>query len=801
MMKSEEPPSILSLGTSNSWQKVSLALFCFALALFAYKGVVNKAFLGDDHVHLIWLRKAVADPSLVLHNFYSNWLYAGTTPQCYRPMISVFMYTDFLLWHNNAVGFHITNLLFLLIGTISLYGCVSEVLLWSLPTSDKQHLSLWPTLAAATFLLYPSHPEAVSWITGRVDSVVTAFYLASIYYYMVWRRTNHRTTMLASIALALASFASKEMAVTIPVTCFLFELLKPPGELDVRSQSSLKILKYAIMHSLSMWLILAGYFLLRKMALGTFVGGYDDSLSIDPRLLVQQWVSGLQKLFIPLNSYYTSQAMPLEIIWIFATATIYAISFKEFFNQHHRRQLMFFFLFFVVSLLPVYKLFNGLPDLEGSRFSYLASAPLAAFFAYGIAFIPSVFKRNRIMVAAQYILMLGYFVCAASMLWLNNQPWVIASRWELALAKDMNDILSQAKKGQRFAFFNIPNNYRGAYLARNAIGDIGQHQDLDWEAIEPGDRHQELGQLRQKITREHNVHCFFWCEGTGTLDSVTLPPENDENANHQLDTWNASPLSNRCKIIQGRERVLVEEHAESTPDLIAVKAGVTPLMVLLDMKNMSTWRCEFLRLHMENSTKGLAGNNVDSTSLILSNRYMSATLVQPSLANGLINSNKEDGQRELLFSTRSMPSWFCTDQAATAVLLFPPAWSGKFSLYLEHETTTLPSFRRAGAKRDISGTRAVTVLFDTSHMPGAKSTLVQISKKNECFKYQNTSDFESSCTYKIIPLKTSVGSLNLRYEDFAGDGQYQLRCWAVDAKGKIIGVSSDYLFYIVQRNG
>ena len=235
--------------------------------------------------------------------------------------------------------------------------------------------------------------------------------------------------------------------------------------------------------------LLGAYFVLRKFALGTFIGGYDDSLAIDKALLLQQWSSGLHTFFVPLNAYYASDNAWLTPTWIILTGLIYLVSIFALLKKDHRNQLLFFGAFALVSFAPVYKLFNGLPDLEGSRFSYLASAPIAAFFAFGLAYMPAVFSRQKEVKEfdssqlrnpgkfSQAIIVsvcLAYFSCASFMLWLNNQPWSVAGRWVNNLEKSFDIILANPQAGHKFAFFNIPNKYRGAYLARNAISDIGQ---------------------------------------------------------------------------------------------------------------------------------------------------------------------------------------------------------------------------------------------------------------------------------------------------------------------------------------
>ena len=90
------------------------------ITALAYQSVIFDFFAGDDFVHLIWLKDAVVNHELIWRNFHSSWL-DGTTTKFYRPLISVFMVADYVLFNRNGTGFHITNLLFHLISTLAIF--------------------------------------------------------------------------------------------------------------------------------------------------------------------------------------------------------------------------------------------------------------------------------------------------------------------------------------------------------------------------------------------------------------------------------------------------------------------------------------------------------------------------------------------------------------------------------------------------------------------------------------------------------------------------------------------------------
>ena len=56
----------------------------------------------------------------------AGWL-DGTTTKFYRPLISVFMVSDYVLWNHSAIGFHLTNLLFHLASTAFIFLIAREL--------------------------------------------------------------------------------------------------------------------------------------------------------------------------------------------------------------------------------------------------------------------------------------------------------------------------------------------------------------------------------------------------------------------------------------------------------------------------------------------------------------------------------------------------------------------------------------------------------------------------------------------------------------------------------------------------
>ena len=105
---------------SNPALLAILLVFAVAITILAYKSVLFNFFAGDDFVHLIWLKDAVKNHELIWRNFHSSWL-DGTTTKFYRPLISVFMVLDYVLFNRDGLGFHWTNLTFHLLSVVAVF--------------------------------------------------------------------------------------------------------------------------------------------------------------------------------------------------------------------------------------------------------------------------------------------------------------------------------------------------------------------------------------------------------------------------------------------------------------------------------------------------------------------------------------------------------------------------------------------------------------------------------------------------------------------------------------------------------
>ncbi len=255
-------------------------------------------------------------------------------------------------------------------------------------TSSAHVARLGGLASALLFSASPLHCEVVAWIIARVDSVACMFYLASFSLYLLSRRRAQKTSRLM-LGLSLFCFAlslcSKEMAVTLPPTIFLLLFLTESGG---TAEGLRKKFFGACKKTLPFWALLAAYFVLRTLALGTISGGYQGSIGEGlSNSLAKRWLldgSFLRVLF-PLNldvfGHGHGLFKTLKLLYILA-----GVNFGlAFLTAKQKSPAIKAFVFgvgwLVLTLLPTYQVWNLTETLQGSRFIYFGTMPLAFLLA------------------------------------------------------------------------------------------------------------------------------------------------------------------------------------------------------------------------------------------------------------------------------------------------------------------------------------------------------------------------------------------------------------------------------------
>lgn len=194
-----------------------------ALASLAYVNSLGNGFVFDDNMLLTQARE-VQRLATFQHLFERDSRRASPLPAddqiTHRPVRTIALAIEYQFFGRNPVGYRVVTILL-----HSLNGLLVFVVLRSLVTRP------WPALLAASlFIVHPIQTESVAYIAGQRDVLFTAFYLLGFLSFVRYRATG-RASYLSLAGLAyLFALLTKEMAITLPLMCVAYDLLRSvPG--------------------------------------------------------------------------------------------------------------------------------------------------------------------------------------------------------------------------------------------------------------------------------------------------------------------------------------------------------------------------------------------------------------------------------------------------------------------------------------------------------------------------------------------------------------------------------------------
>ena len=153
----------------NPDQRYTLINICLIIVLgFAvYANSLSGQFIWDDE--FLVLKNPHIRSWTHLPKLFTGGLAAGRYWNLYRP-VQMFTYmADFFFWGLNPKGYHLTNTVLHVLTALLLYAVINLLF------QDR----LLSFLTVAFFTSHPIHTEAVSYISGRADSLAAVFMLAA----------------------------------------------------------------------------------------------------------------------------------------------------------------------------------------------------------------------------------------------------------------------------------------------------------------------------------------------------------------------------------------------------------------------------------------------------------------------------------------------------------------------------------------------------------------------------------------------------------------------------------------------
>jgi hypothetical protein len=774
-----------------NWKAVvAWATVIVALTVFSFRNVLFNFFAGDDFAFLPLLKMAIQHPEMVYKQFYSPWM-DGNHASFYRPLITLSMFEEFRMWGANGLYFRLTNLTCHLLTSLALGFIVFRIAAENSPERKEANFG-WAVGSAALFALYPLHAEVVDWIVGRTDGFATMFVLFSFGAYLCWRQTNQKVALGLCLAFTMLGLLSKEIAVTVPPLCFLYQYFWPSNRTkgDVPSK-----LLAALTGTLPLWAVLIAYFGLRRLALGTFVGGYDNSLFFisNKDVFVSWWIHALRMTVVPLNGYILGAHSLITKAWLAFVGTSTILLAGVAWLRHKDRKMLAFFLGWgILSLVPVYKIFAIWMGLSGSRYAYLVSAPLCALLACG-------FFRLAKSTALRSLLTAGFAafcLLSAQVLYINNQAWAEAGTTLNKIVGEFNSFYKTVKGDPETLVVGLPAHIKGAGGCFCAIEGMTQTPEIERDThncfmIDQLDKTFPLGYLKENIWQHRKEYKLLWWDAT----HEKLVPLPITASNQQSSTWQGASMNH----ILAADAVK-NGSARMTPDGIEFDgAGSTNALPSLELAlgDLPCWTTDFLRLKVR--LRDLTGINPKSeANLMFENNVQPQYELESRMPTRFANTTT---WQDLTFGMRGWPLWTMGGNCHRLKLLFPP--NAHFviqEISIVHPDELLPnlsfangdSLKTKGIASFSSALPAWLFRYDGSAIPKAAKMEFQITKpsmKFECFN----DDPHSEVLAKTIPLKGTKGQFVLQLPEFLSRGTYEGRLAALDSAGNYVGVAGDHI--------
>jgi len=797
-----QPQTLSKVPTqSNGTRFVVVALLgLLGLTIAAYSATIFGWFTGDDFVALDWLHHCVQHPELVWKNFVSG-LWDVPTNKFYRPLFGLSLATDYAIWQHNLIGFHITNLLLHLTNVLLVFGIGSGILKQSSEGPTRNRMIV-PLLAATLFALHPIHSEVVAWTCGRVDSLATVFFLLTVWCYMQWRSGHNHIWLISSCVSTAAALASKELAIVLPATITAYEVCMLPGRrnsnsvLKNQSSPSLRERAQTIIQTsrfiAPFWLILGAYFLVRRLTLGTFVGGYDDGLWISNW---NEWFARMHKstqtFLFPLNEHLFSGHSFLYQWWranLFAVPLLFAVQLLT--DGRFLRPTLFMVSWFTLALIPVYRLLDVQADLQGGRYFYLPLVPVCILASMACAALAHSSKtlRQKLLHGASAIMVASLVVSSFSILWINNSAWSKAGHESNNIRAGFRTLFAEQTTTPLFLIFGMPDNIDGAIVARNSLGGLIDFADVPRIATLDLDNYLSFGLLKDSIGRNStnaNVRLCYWNSRLAKFELVKPTPETQP-----ARSWSEDKLH---EILSAPVVIPQSTITKQGPAGLEV-TSIKPAEVSLKLKDVSGWATDAIVIHLRDIP--------ESKSLPTRRAYVtfSNSICERRTVDG--NADVTDKGQTWTFIMHRDPTWMLGGHAHDIVFSFSPhAHMVIDSLQLLPSSKIMPAldFDDSGILGQLgrlhlkNSDGAKEVSYNIQSIPNATGCILEIGKQGVCFEEHFARPVEQGKVLSKLSSPSLSGQFSLSRSMFPTPGYYWIRAWARDSHGNTVGMSSDHI--------
>lgn len=364
----------------NTWRPYFLF---FIICFIIYGRTLFFDFTYFDDSTLILEKIGILQDFKNISHLFSTDAFISVNKFYYRPLLNLSLMIDAQWAGSQAFFYHLTNII--------LHGLAASLFFYIINWLIKRRaLALFLTLI---FLVHPVLTQAVAWLPGRNDSLLTVFILGAFALFLNFCKRPNLWFYLGYLIFLFLALLSKESAVTLPLFIIYYFYFIDPKSLK-------KTDKYLLVFgSLTVGFI---WFLMRRLALGSDSINYlEFGLGIinnSPALLL-----ALGKFLFPFNLSVLPILIDSTIIYGLITLLILLVA--TILSKEKRASYLIFGLFwFLLFILPSFGHFNNLPDFLEHRL-YLPFIGFLIFIAELDLIKNLDFKKRSVQIIVFFILL------------------------------------------------------------------------------------------------------------------------------------------------------------------------------------------------------------------------------------------------------------------------------------------------------------------------------------------------------------------------------------------------------------
>jgi hypothetical protein len=431
-----------------------IALFTFII----YYNALQNDFAFDDE-SVILGNSSITSLSNIPKFFFAQEGFHKVIGRYYRPVVSSTYNIDYAIWQFNPFGYHLTNILIHIIATLLLFALLLNIF------KDYRNKKIISLICTLIFAVHPIHTEAVSWVSGRTDSLVTLFFFAALLFYIKYTDNNslNKNTLLLSVIFYIFSLLSKEMSVTFPVVIILYDYFV--RKYDFKSFRK-NFNTYIIFITITVFYLLIRYLVLKDVVeRNTYMYFYGKDFITAFSTMLKTLPIYAKLLFFPVNLLYHYNGVYSDSISMFEPAVLFSLLFivvliiSAVVIRKKFGLISFVILFFFISLLPV---MNIIPTMNfmAERFLYITSFAFCLLAGYII--YRTLNKNSEIIVYSVSVIVIIIF---SFLTYQRNKDW-----------KDNNTLYSTAMDiDGSVLLVNAGNIFANNKNYTEAAKDIAEH--------------------------------------------------------------------------------------------------------------------------------------------------------------------------------------------------------------------------------------------------------------------------------------------------------------------------------------